>query len=289
MKIKVEAYAKLNLSLDVVGKLENGYHSMRMVMESASLCDDVYMEAVKGGETAASTNLPYLPTGGKNIAVKAADLFMEEAGINGYGINIKINKRIPVCAGLGGGSSDGAAVLRGMNKLFNAGFSRHELEKMSEKLGSDVPYCVAGGTALAQGRGEILEDLPPLPKCYVVICKPQISFSTPEMFERIDGCKILRRPDTAGVIRALEKGDLKGVARRMYNVFEDVIPASGKEIGVIKCGLLDHGAVGAVMSGTGSASFGLFDSERSALSAWENLKQRYKYCYLCETIDRLEI
>ena len=276
--ITEKAYAKLNLSLDVLGKLDNGYHALRMVMHSASLCDTVRI-TLTDGPSRSRSNFTFLPPDARNIATRAAGVFFDAAGIKGRGADIVLEKRIPVGAGLGGGSSDAAAVLRGLNTLTGAGFSLPRLAELGEALGSDVPYCVYGGAALAAGRGELLEPLPPLPDCGIVICKPAFSIRTPDLFARIDGRTLRLRPDTEGLAAALRAGDVAGVARRMYNVFEDVLPARCGEIAVIKQKLLSAGALGAVMTGTGSAVIGLFRSRQEAEEAREKLRQDYSECF----------
>jgi len=187
-----------------------------------------------------------------------AAVFRQATGLGGE-VDVSIRKRVPVCAGLAGGSADAAAVLRAMNALTGAGLSLEELARIGARAGSDVPFCVLGGTALAEGRGERLTPLPALPPCHIVICKPPFSVSTPQLFSRVNVRKIVRRPDTAGVIAALNAGDLTGVARRMYNVFEDVLDRRRYgEIASIKAALIDCGALGASMSGSGPSVFGLF-------------------------------
>ena len=189
---------------------------------------------------------------------------------------------------MAGGSADAAAVLRGLNEALGLQVSQQRLEEIGALVGSDVPYCVGGGTALAEGRGEILTPLPPLPHCQVVLCKPAFSVSTPELFKTLDGCRIRRRPDTAGLLAALEAGDLPGVARRMYNVFEDALPQRRyQEICAIKTALIQHGALGASMSGTGSTVFGLFDRQAAAEEAFSALKPLYRETFLVETTGRL--
>ena len=260
----VRARAKLNLSLDVMGKRGDGFHELRMVMQSCSLADDVSVELAGAGDFSAHTNRVYIPTGDKNIAVKAARAFYEELGREG-GAHIRITKRIPVCAGLGGGSTDAAAVLNALNELHGAALSARQLHAAAMRAGSDVPFCLEGGTALAEGRGEVLTPLPPLPRTPIVICMPHFSCSTPELFARIDARKSRCHPDTAGLIDALKAGDVAGVARRMYNVFEDVLePRAAKAVNEIKLSLLDNGALGAAMTGSGSAVFGLFPNEEKA-------------------------
>jgi len=180
-----KAYAKLNLSLDVLGKRTDGFHDLRTVMQSVELCDDIYVE-LTDGEFSAATNKPYIPCDDRNVAVKAARAFFEALGIGGVGAFVRIKKQIPTCAGLGGGSSDAAAVLRALNSLTKAGFSADELRNIAKDVGSDVTFCVAGGTVLGEGRGDMLSPLPPLPDCAVVICMPDFSSSTPELFARID-------------------------------------------------------------------------------------------------------
>ena len=186
---------------------------------------------------------------------------------------------------MAGGSSDAAAVLRALNQLEGSPFSPEELAHVGEGVGSDVPYCVLGCTALAQGRGEVLTPLSPLPHCWVVACKPDFPVSTPELFARIDSCRIRRRPDADGLMAALNQGDLMEVARRMYNVFEDVLPERQfARVADIKNTLIQQGALGANMSGTGPTAFGLFASQTQAQAACDALKQRYQEVFLAETV-----
>ena len=288
-ELHVKAYAKLNLGLDVVRKMDDGYHGVLTVMQSISLCDDIIIRFDDGKRIMAKTNLYFLPEGDKNIAVRAARLFFEETKIPLKGGIIEIKKNIPVCAGMGGGSTDGAAVLRALNEGFSAGLSRAKLEAMALMLGSDVPFCVAGGTVLCRGRGEIMTELPPLLRCWVVICKPPFPISTPELFAAIDCSNIKRKPDTNGIIKAIEKGNIADVAHHLYNVFEDVLPPRCSEIAVIKAKLLDVGALGASMTGTGSAVFGLFKDPITAGKALEILKPQYRECFLAETTEKINV
>lgn len=278
--ITEKARAKLNLSLDVQGLRPDGYHEMRMVMQSVELCDDVILRPTRTGRTQLRCNLRYLPTDGRNIAVKAAESFFSAAGISSSGLDIELKKRIPVCAGLGGGSSDAAAVLRGLNRLYRRPFSLAELEELSRGLGSDVAFCVRGGTRLASGRGDELSPLPDFPPCCIVICKPAFSISTPELFRVIDSRKSRVHPDTEGLAAAIAQGDVRAAGMRMYNVFEDVLPRRCEEIFTIKARLLDLGAAGTMMSGTGSAVFGLFDDTGAAAAAKMQLSGNYKDCFL---------
>ena len=281
------AYAKVNISLDIVSKMADGYHNMKMVMQSVSLADKVTVDCLPGEGISVESGLPFLPRDERNIAAKAALSFFEYAGITGYKTHIKMKKTIPVCAGLGGGSTDGACVLRLLDKMFKTNLSRKELEEIGYKIGSDVPFCIDGGTSLAEGRGEILTDLTPIPKCNILICKPSFTCSTPVLFGRVKCDKIRARPDTKGIIDALDQGELSGVARRMYNVFEDVMPKGARDIADIKNTMLDNSALGTVMTGSGPSVIGIFDNEEDAKGAFGQLKNSYKECYLSHTVERL--
>ena len=287
-KETVLARAKLNLTLDVLGKRPDGYHDLKMVMQSVDLSDTLTVETGTGEDLKVRTDLSFLPNNEKNLAAAAALAFQAQTGRDLGGVAIAIEKHIPVCAGMGGGSSDAAAVLRALNGMLGAGYVPLDLARIGEAVGSDVPYCVRGGTALAEGRGEVLTTLPALPDCHVVLCKPAFSVPTPELFARLDGCRIRRRPDTAGLLAALAAGDLAGVARRMYNVFEDVLPERrGAEVQRIKNALVQQGALGASMSGTGSTVFGLFDREEAARRAYELLQESYRDTFLARSLEKM--
>ena len=281
----IQAPAKLNLTLDVLGRREDGYHDLKMVMQSITLADRLTLRPGRAPGIQVSSSFHFLPTGEKNLAGKAAVCFYQALGRPARDLDISITKHVPVCAGMAGGSSDAAAVLRALNRLEGAPFSPEELAHVGEAVGSDVPYCVLGCTALAQGRGEVLTPLSPLPHCWVVACKPDFPVSTPELFARIDSCRIRRRPDADGLMAALEQGDLMEVARRMYNVFEDVLPERQlARVADIKNTLIQQGALGANMSGTGPTAFGLFSSQNQAQAAYDVLKQRYQEVFLAETV-----
>ena len=283
--MEIQAFAKLNLTLDILGRREDGYHDLRMVMQSITLADTLTLKENSGKGLRVRADLHFLPTGEKNLAAAAALRFWEALGREPENLDIQIQKRIPVCAGMAGGSSDAAAVLRALNRRSGEPFSPTELAGIGERVGSDVPYCVMGGTALAEGRGEVLTPLPPLPHCWVVACKPDFPVSTPELFAQADRVKLRCRPDMAGLLSALEAGDLGGVARRMYNVFEDVLPARlHARVAEIKNELVQRGALGANMSGSGPTAFGLFDRWEAAQEARESLAQRYRDTFLCETV-----
>ena len=275
--MKVLAHGKLNLSLDVLGKAPNGYHDLRMVMQTVEFGDELDVELRPDGRFTVDPGQRYLPADGRNLAVKAARLFLDGTGL---GADIRVTKRIPVCAGMGGGSADAAAVLRALNELTGRNMPPDELCALGLQAGSDVPFCVLEGAALAEGRGERLTPLPSLPDCAIVICKPPFAISTPELFAKVDTRKSRLRPDTDGIIAALEASDTAGVARRMYNVFEDVLDRRQAEVFVIKSTLMDMGATGAAMTGTGSAVFGVYLDKAAAQAAHAALSERYRECYL---------
>lgn len=282
-----KAWAKLNLSLDVAARREDGYHDMIMVMQTISVCDDVTVALRDGGGVRARTSFSFIPGDERNLAVRAAKRYLEAVGKPEQGVEIEIKKRIPVGAGMGGGSADAAAVLRAMNRLFSSPLGMEELEKLAAEVGSDVPFCVAGGTALATGRGERLAQLPPLPECRFVVCKPEFSISTPELFKKLDRASLRRHPDTAGIIRALRQGELNELSRRMYNVFEDIDDRRLRTASTIKNILLDHGALGAVMTGTGSAVFGVFAPDADVSAARARLKKEYGFAESASAVGRI--
>lgn len=266
------APAKINLSLDVLRRREDGYHDLRMVMQTVSLYDELSFHPLDEPHFFCSNNLAYLPTGDKNLAARAAKLYYEAAGLPG-GLKISIRKTIPVGAGLGGGSSDAAAVLRWLNR--NGHLSDQRLHELALQCGSDVPFCLHGGTQLAEGRGEILTVLPALPPCTVLLCKPQVSISTAAVFGSFSLFRKRQRPDTDGILRSLREGSAPALARRMYNVLEDGVAAKHRDITIIHKLLIELGALGAVMSGSGPTVFGLFPDKQSAQPAYKALKSRY--------------
>lgn len=285
--VKEKAYAKLNISLDVSSRREDGYHDMVMVMQTISLHDGIELSLNDSGRVRAKTSLPFIPGDERNLAVKAALKFLEATGHEGQGVFINIDKTVPVGAGMGGGSSDAAAVLRGMNRLFGDPLSTAQLEELACAVGSDVAFCVAGGTALATGRGEKLQPLSPLPDCVFVVCKPEFSISTPELFKKLDQVPLRRHPDTAGLVAAIEQGELSQMCRRMYNVFEDVDDRRMRTVGEIKSQLLDHGALGAVMTGTGSAVFGVFRPGTATEELCSLLRRDYGFCESAVSVGRV--
>lgn len=289
MTVNEKGYAKLNYSLDVHAKRPDGYHDLTMVMGSVSLWDDVTVSLHSDGRTYAICSLPWLPRDERNLAVRAARVFFDVLGEASLGAEIRIQKRVPVGAGMAGGSTDAAAVLRALNRLTGAKLSADQLRSLALAVGSDVPYCITGGMMLAKGRGEILTPLPELPGGWIVICKPSFSVSTAELFARIDRQRITAHPDTQGLCAALCAGDLCGVARRMYNVFEEALPRSSTAVRTIRSALLDAGALGAVMTGTGSAVFGVFEEKAAALTAHDSLSRSYRDCFLVRSENAIQL
>ena len=270
-QIELKALAKINLGLDVLGRRENGYHDVRMVMQTIYLYDEVKLTKKKEPGIELTTNLGFLPTGDTNIAYKAAKLLIEEFGIS-EGVKIVLNKHIPVAAGLAGGSSDAAAVLFGMNRMFGLHLQQKDLMERGVKLGADVPYCIMRGTALAEGIGEKLTKLPPMPFCYVLIGKPGINVSTKFVYGNLDLKKIEYHPDIDGIRQAIEQKDLKGIASRMGNVLELVTCPAYPVIDDIKNLMIREGALNAMMSGSGPTVFGLFEDKDTAQKAYETLR-----------------
>ena len=286
MTVSEKAYAKINISLDVTGRRPDGYHEMSMPMQTVSLCDDITIRT-EGEGVRARCNLRYVPCDERNLAVRAALRYLEAIGQPDRGLRIELGKRIPVGSGMGGGSADAAAVLRALNRSFDGRMSPEELSALAAGIGSDVAFCLHGGTMLATGRGEVLRPLPPLPPCRIVIVKPGFSISTPELFQKLDRAPVRIHPDTAGLIAAMEQGDLAGVCRRLYNVFEDVDDRRMRTIRPIKRSLLDGGALGAVMTGTGSAVFGLFADPEAAERCCAGMRKEYSFACTAEAVGKL--
>ncbi len=276
--ISESAYAKLNLSLDVIRKREDGFHDMEMVFQLISLKDDVTIRIEPGEGIRVFSSMRFLPGGRDNIAYRCAERFLQEAGLSGWKIEIDLKKNIPVGSGLGGGSADGAAVLRGLNRYFGSPLSVEELLRAGDSVGSDIPFCLTGGTALARGKGELLEPLPPLSGCGFVVIKPSFSVSTPDLFHKLDSVRVMLHPDTDGMIRAIRLGDIRETGLRLYNVFEDALGRERNVVDDIKSSLLDAGAIGASMTGTGSAVFGMFADGSAADDAAEKLAGTWRFC-----------
>lgn len=272
-RIQLKALAKINLGLDVLRRREDGYHEVKMIMQTISLHDDLEIRRIKTPEIQVKTNLYYLPTNENNLVYKAAKLLMDEFGIK-EGVAIQLKKRIPVAAGMAGGSTDGAAVLWGMNQMYGLGLSRQELMERGVKLGADVPYCVQRGTALAEGIGERLSVLPSMPKCTILIAKPGISVSTKFVYENLhaNDLKPEQHPDVDYMIEAMKEKNLDLLCERMGNVLETVTIPAYPVIQEIKEHMMACGAAGAMMSGSGPTVFGIFHSPVQAKAAMKDLK-----------------
>lgn len=262
--ISLKAYAKINIGLDVTGKLPDGYHLVKMIMQNIDLYDEVVLTENVSGDIRLDMNVDFLPTDERNLAYKAAKLMKEDFGID-RGIDIYIRKNIPAAAGMAGGSTDAAAVMTGMNKLFDLNIDRNILMEHGLKLGADVPYCIMGGTALAEGIGEKLTQLSPCPDCYVLVAKPDISVSTAYVYTNLVLDDTTVHPDIDMVRNALESGDIRTAAQNMGNLLENVTQKEYPVISEIKHIMDDNGALGSLMSGSGPTVFGLFDDYGTAL------------------------
>lgn len=273
-RMQLRAMAKINLGLDVLRRREDGYHEVRMIMQTVHIFDQLQLEKRWEEGIRVRTNLYYLPENENNLVFKAAKLLWDEFGLPG-GISIELKKYIPVAAGMAGGSSDAAAVLFGMNRMYELGLSMEELMQRGVRIGADVPYCIMRGTALAEGIGEVLSPLPPMPPCTILVAKPGIGVSTRFVFENLKADELKRHPDIDGMTEALEKQDLKGLARLMEagNVLETVTVPAYPVIQRIKDTMLRAGALGALMSGSGPTVFGIFDSRQAAKRAYGVLKR----------------
>lgn len=270
-KLELKALGKINLGLNVLGRRENGYHDVRMVMQTLYLYDQIRMQKTKEPGIRLSTNLYYLPADENNLAYKAADLLMREFEIK-EGVDISLEKHIPVAAGMAGGSSNAAAVLFGMNRMFSLGLSQKELMDRGVTLGADVPYCVMRGTVLAEGIGEILTPLPAMPKCHVLIAKPPISVSTKLVYEKLDSHEITEHPDIDGILDGLKSKNLKKIASCMGNVLEKVTIEEYPVIEEIKNVMKENGALNAMMSGSGPTVFGIYEEKERAKRAAQKIK-----------------
>ena len=267
-----KAYAKINLGLDVVGRLENGYHQVRMIMQAVGLYDVLTFRAAESG-ILITTDSGELPTGEDNLIHKAARLLMETYGVEA-GVEIHLEKHIPIAAGMAGGSTDAAATLQGLNDLFALRLSQEQLRQLGVRIGADVPYCIMGGTALAEGIGELLTPLPPAPQCTLLIAKPDIQVSTKYVYEHLDAGETWPHPDIDGMRSAIENGDLVGITGRLGNVLETVTIEAYPVIAQIKREMLSCGAMGSLMSGSGPTVFGIYDSEEQARTARDYLKKK---------------
>lgn len=270
--MRLQAFAKINLGLDVLGKREDGYHEVRMIMQTIRMYDQLDMRKSVEPGIHLTTNKKYIPVDENNLVWRAAKLMMDTCGIM-EGVSIHLHKVIPVAAGMAGGSSDAAATLVGMNRLFHCGLSKEKLMELGVQNGADVPYCVLRGTALAEGIGEKLTVLPPMPDCWILIGKPGISVSTKYVYTTLDLNTDTVHPDIDGMKKALEDGNLYGITERMGNVLQDVTIPAYPEVERIKEQMKALGAVNAMMSGSGPTVFGIFDNEEKAQKACQKLRE----------------
>ena len=270
-----KAFAKINLGLDVLRRRENGYHDLRMIMQTVRIYDELTIRKTENaGEIVLTTNIPGLPVDDGNLIVKAARLMMEKQLILG-GLKITLNKQIPMAAGMAGGSTDAAAVFRMLNELYDCGLTKEELCAMGVKIGADVPYCIMGGTYLAEGIGEILTRLPKAPDTNLVVIKPDFDVSTKYVYENLHANELKTHPDIDGQIRAIQNGDIRKLSDLMGNVLQNVTVMKYPEIDEIKRELINYGAFGSMMSGSGPSVFGLFEEKKTAQNAAEKLREIY--------------
>lgn len=280
--LEIKAYAKINLGLDVLGRRPDGYHEVRMIMQTVGIYDTLILKKAEQGIAFSvsmagegenpSAGAGEVPDNEDNLGYKAAKLIKETYGIT-EGVDISLTKRIPVAAGMAGGSTDAAAVLKGMNTLFGLGLSEETLQELGVKLGADVPYCIRGGTVLAEGIGERLTGLSDAPDCYLLVAKPDISVSTKYVYEHLKPDTVKRRPDIDGMIRAIGEGSLDGILSCMENVLQSVTEVKYPVISKLKLQMEAEGAEGAMMSGSGPTVFGIFKEKEKAEAAYEAVRR----------------
>ena len=288
MRTTVRAAAKINLFLDITGKRSDGYHIVNMVMQSVSLYDEVTVTIEKGdGEINVSCTDESIPCDETNTAYQAVKAFFEYAQIKPKNVWVKIKKRIPSQAGMAGGSTDAAAVLVALNEMLDTGFSQDELAEIAENIGADVPFCIYGGTMTASGIGTILTPLPEMPECYIVVVKPDIKISTKEAYEKSDSMGYEQCRSVESMADAICRGDIKAVGKALYNKFEEVVEVP--EIDVIKQCMKDYGAEGALMTGSGSAIFGIFEEKSDADDCVNELERHFENVWLTEPVSECQV
>lgn len=278
------AYAKLNLTLDVLDKRPDGYHNLKSVMQTVSVRDDIEIDIGTGKPWKLLCDHPEIPCDSSNLAWKAAEVFLNATGNDPDGLEIRIIKRIPTQAGMGGGSADAAAVLRALNRHYGAPLSILALAELGSQVGSDVPFCVICGTAMVEGRGEKLRVLPSMPDCCIVVCKPSFSASTPELYRKLDESVIGKRPDHQAVESALLAGDLFKLAQNVYNVFDPIVTHEHLELNYIKSIFNSYGSLGQQMTGSGSAVFAIVENFEYAAVICNMLKENYPNIYICKPV-----
>ncbi len=278
------AYAKINLTLDVLDKRPDGYHDIKSIMQTVSIRDDIQLDIGTGKEWELICDTEGIPTDEKNLAWKAAKVFLETMKKDPEGLTIHIIKRIPTEAGLAGGSADAAAVLRALNRHYDSPLSIYALAELGAAVGSDVPFCVLCGTAMAEGRGERLQKLPDMPDCCIVVCKPDFSSSTPELYKKIDNSVIGKRPDHKAIVNALYQGDLAAIAANVYNVFDPIVTADHLELNYIKSIFNSYGSIGQQMTGSGSAVYAIVENFEYAAVICSMLKDHYPQVFICKPV-----
>lgn len=284
--IDLKSRAKVNLSIDVLGKREDGYHLVEMIMQTIDLYDKLKITEIEENSILIKSNSLDIPLNEDNIMYKAVNLLKNQFNIE-KGIEISIEKNIPVAAGMAGGSSNAAAVLVGLNKLWNLGLSENELKDIGLKLGADVPFCITGGSTLAEGIGEKLTNIKGLPEdLNILVCKPNIFVSTKEVYQSLNMDKVKRRPQNKELIDALQKEDVKFISENMVNVLEEVTSLKYSEIGQIENIMIKNKALGSMMSGSGPTVFGLFDNKDCAIKAKEDLQAKYNQVYLVKSSNK---
>ncbi len=281
--ISLNAHAKINLSLNVLGKREDGYHTLQMIMQTIQLHDTISIHQIPEG-VEINCDAPYVPNNSSNIAYKAAEAMLYSFGIKS-GVRIDIQKRIPVAAGLAGGSTDAAAVIKGINELFKLGIDQKELMKLGKTIGADVPYCIMGGTALAEGIGEVLTPLPDFGGVAVLLIKPRVGVSTAWVYKNLDLSKVSERPEIDKLLTAIGDRDIRTLSSEMKNVLESVTVNKYPVIEKIKKELIRLGAAGSMMSGSGPTVFGIFEDTEKAKFAYERLKDGKDECILTQTVQ----
>ena len=279
------AFAKINLTLDVLGKREDGYHDLKSVMQTISVRDDIEIDIDTGKPWCLRCDKEGIPCDEGNLAWKAAKVYFDTIGKDPNGLEIRITKRIPSEAGMGGGSADAAAVLRALNRHYDYPLSVAALAELGGLVGSDVPFCVLGGTAMAEGRGERLRKLPDMPDCFFVVCKPDFSVSTPELYAKLDETTIGKRPDHGAMEKAILAGDLLGVAQNLYNVFDPVVTAEHLELNYIKSIFNSYASVGQQMTGSGSAVFAIVTEFEHAAVICQMLKDNYPQVFIAKPVS----
>ena len=278
------AYAKINLTLDVLDKRTDGYHDLKSVMQTISIRDDIEIDIGTGNPWKLVCSNDKIPTDERNLAWKAARAYFDRIGKDPDGLEIRITKRIPTEAGMGGGSADAAAVLRALNKHYDSPMSILALAELGATVGSDVPFCTVGGTMLVEGRGEKLRKLPDMPDCIFVICKPEFSASTPELYKKIDETVIGKRPDHSAMESALLAGDLLKIAQNLHNVFDPIVTADHLELNYIKSIFNSYGSIGQQMTGSGSAVFAIVSEFEHAAVICNMLKANYNQVYIAKPV-----